>query len=99
MELDVEITELTVVEAINFTMVEPEEEEVEEIFLIVEDYPKYPGGIKAFYEFVAKNIKYPSHALNMSIEGKVYLEFVVDKSWGGGHLVSGEKKSTPSQKR
>ena len=77
-DLDVEITEETVVEDIVFD--EPVEEEVaEEIFTIVEDQPAPKGGMAAFYEYVGKKLKYPAQARRMGIEGKVFVEFVVDK--------------------
>ena len=77
-DLDVEITEETVVEDIVFD--EPVEEEVaEEIFTIVEDQPQPKGGMAAFYEFIGKKLKYPAQARRMGIEGKVFVEFVVDK--------------------
>ncbi|MGD9327781.1 MAG: TonB family protein [Cyclobacteriaceae bacterium] len=77
-DLDVEITEETVVEDIVFD--EPVEEEVaEEIFTIVEDQPTPKGGMAAFYEYVGKKLKYPAQARRMGIEGKVFVEFVVDK--------------------
>lgn len=77
-DLDVEITEETVVEDIVFD--EPVEEEVaDEIFTIVEDQPQPKGGMAAFYEFIGKKLKYPAQARRMGIEGKVFVEFVVDK--------------------
>ena len=77
-DLDVEITEETVVEDIVFD--EPVEEEVaDEIFTIVEDQPQPKGGMAAFYEYIGKKLKYPAQARRMGIEGKVFVEFVVDK--------------------
>ena len=79
--LDIEMTEETVIEeVIETTVDEIEEEEVEEIFVIVEDSPAPIGGYSAFYEYVNANIKYPRQALTMNIEGKVFVEFVVDKT-------------------
>ncbi len=76
--LDVEITEDKVIEDLVFE--EPVEEEVaDEVFTIVEQQPVYPGGMGAFYEFVQKKLKYPSQARRMGIEGKVFVQFVVDK--------------------
>ncbi|MEP2771276.1 MAG: energy transducer TonB [Fulvivirga sp.] len=77
-DLDVEITEDEVIEDI---IVEeaPEEEVAEEIFTIVEESAMPPGGYSAFYEFVQKKMKYPAQARRMGIEGKVYVQFVVDK--------------------
>ena len=77
-ELDVEVTEETVIEDIVFEEA-PEEEEVEEVFTIVEDQPEFPGGMAAFYKFVGDNMDYPSQARRMGIEGRVYVQFVVDK--------------------
>ena len=76
--LDVEITEESAIEQIVFE--EPVEEEVaDEVFTIVEQQPVYPGGMSAFYQFVQKKLKYPSQARRMGIEGKVFVQFVVDK--------------------
>lgn len=77
-ELDVEVTEETVIEDIVFEEA-PEEEVVEEVFTIVEDQPEFPGGMAAFYKFVGDNMNYPSQARRMGIEGRVYVQFVVDK--------------------
>jgi protein TonB len=32
-----------------------------------------------FYKYVSKNIEYPKQARRMGIEGKVFVQFVVDK--------------------
>ena len=77
-EIDVEITEETVIEEIVFEEA-PEEEEVDEIFTIVEDQPTPPGGMGAFYKYVATTLRYPAQARRMGIEGKVFVQFVVDK--------------------
>lgn len=77
-ELDVEITEETVIEDIIFEEA-PEEEVADEIFTIVEDQPEPQGGMSAFYAFVGKQMKYPNQARRMGIEGKVFVQFVVDK--------------------
>lgn len=77
-ELDVEVTEETVIEDIVFEE-EPAEEVVDEVFTIVEDQPEFPGGMAAFYKYVGDNMDYPSQARRMGIEGRVYVQFVVDK--------------------
>lgn len=76
--LDVEITESTVIEDVVFEEA-PEEEVAEEIFTIVEDQPEPIGGMGAFYTYVGKNLSYPNQARRMGIEGKVFVQFVVDK--------------------
>ncbi len=49
----------------------------EEIFLIVEKMPEYPGGDVALRKFIAANVKYPEVAMENDIQGKVYVRFVV----------------------
>ncbi|MDX1627957.1 MAG: energy transducer TonB [Fulvivirga sp.] len=79
-DFDVEITaEETVEEVTPIEMDEPEEEVVEEIFTIVEDKPTPEGGMQAFMKYVGENIDYPDKAKRMGIQGKVFVEFVVDK--------------------
>ena len=77
-DLDVDITEETVIEEI---IVEeaPEEEVADEVFLIVEEPATPPGGMNAFYKYIGDNLKYPAQARRMGIEGRVYVQFVVDK--------------------
>ena len=78
LDLDMEVDEETVVEEI----VEEEEEEEEvadQIFEIVEEPAAPIGGLQSFYSFVAKNMKYPKQARRMGIEGRVYIQFVIEK--------------------
>ncbi|MCP4456879.1 MAG: energy transducer TonB [Cytophagales bacterium] len=77
-ELDVEVTEETVVEDIIFAEV-PKDEVSDEIFIIVEERPEFPGGEDAFRTFLYKNLKYPYQAKKMGIEGRVYVQFVVER--------------------
>jgi periplasmic protein TonB len=59
--------------------IEVEEEDPNTLFTVVEESASPIGGIRAFNEFVAKNVIYPVQARRMSIEGKVYVEFVVER--------------------
>ena len=78
-DLDIEMTEETVIEEVVELVTEdaPEEEEVDEVFSVVEEMPVFPGGNNEFYEYVAKNLKYPRKALKAQVEGKVIVRFVV----------------------
>jgi protein TonB len=51
----------------------------DEIFKAVEINPEYPGGETAFGKFLQKNIHYPSMAKENNIQGKVYVQFVVER--------------------
>lgn len=77
-DLDIEITEESVVEEVIIETA-PEEEEAEEIFTIVEEMPSFPGGVTAFHEYLRKNLSYSPVARKLGVEGKVFVQFVVDK--------------------
>ena len=58
---------------------EVQEEVEEEIFLVVESEPEFPGGIEKLYEYFGKNIKYPALARENNLTGRVFITFVVEK--------------------
>ena len=47
------------------------------IYTVVEKQPQFPGGVKAMYQFLADNIRYPEAAAEANVTGKVFLSFVV----------------------
>lgn len=61
------------------TIVMEEEEIEEEVFVVVEEDPEFPGGMKAMYAFIEKNLVYPEAAKAAGIAGKVYVSFIVEK--------------------
>ena len=63
---------------IDYVEVEPEPEE-EEIFMVVEDAPEFPGGTQALLDYLRKNIKYPPICRENGIQGRVLVSFVVNK--------------------
>jgi protein TonB len=82
--LDVEFEEDAVVEQVETGIedtapIEIEEELVEEIFHIVEEPAEPIGGYAEFYKFVGEHLKYPSKAMQLNVQGKVYVQFVVNK--------------------
>lgn len=50
-----------------------------EIFKIVEKMPEFPGGMAACLKFLANNIKYPTISQEHGVQGKVVIQFVVNK--------------------
>ncbi len=60
-------------------MVKMDDEPIEVVHVIVESMPEFPGGIEAFYKYVADEMDYPSAARRMGIEGRVYVQFIIDK--------------------
>lgn len=49
-------------------------------YVIVENMPEFPGGPEALLKYIAENVAYPEQAKNDTIQGTVYLKFVVDKT-------------------
>ena len=77
-EINAEMDQNEVME--EYVAPEIEEEEVveQEVFTIVEEMPGYPGGDAKMYEYLGKNIKYPQIARESSIQGRVFVNFVVE---------------------
>ncbi len=50
------------------------------IFDVVEEPAEFPGGVQAMKEYLAANLKIPDVAEELSINGKVYLRFVVSET-------------------
>ena len=79
--------DVTVVREIkNEVVVEEKKPEPEKIFTAVEESPKFPGGDKAMYEFLSKNIRYPEMAAQNNIQGRVTVQFVVEKDGSIGEV-------------
>ncbi len=68
------------VEEHKVTVVEHKEEEVE---AFVDEEAEFPGGMAACYAFIGKNINYPQSAIEDQIQGKCYVNFVIDR---GGNI-------------
>lgn len=66
---------------VKYVPVEVEEEDPEEnvIFQVVENMPEFPGGMGALMQFLGKNIKYPAIAQENGVQGRVIVQFVVNK--------------------
>ena len=47
--------------------------------MVVEHMPEFPGGMKEFMNFLNSNIKYPETAIKKSIQGRVIVQFIVEK--------------------
>ena len=56
------------------------------IYNIVEQMPQFPGGDPAMFEFISKNVKYPQKAKDEGIQGRVFIQFVVEKDGSVGEV-------------
>ncbi len=50
-----------------------------EIFTSVDQQAEYPGGIEVLMQDLMKNVRYPKEAYDNNIQGRVYVQFVVEK--------------------
>lgn len=60
-------------------VVEREEPAEEPIFVVAEKMPSFPGGDAALLQYLGKNIKYPTVSQETGAQGRVIVQFVVDK--------------------
>lgn len=51
----------------------------EEVFMVAEQMPEYPGGMKELFKFLQDNLKYPESAKKNNVQGRVIVQFVVEK--------------------
>ena len=60
------------------TVVSQKDQKVEP-FDVVEDMPAFPGGMEAMIQFISSNIQYPADAQKQKVDGRVLVNFVVEK--------------------
>ena len=81
--IDAEADENTQVDEYKAPVMKQVDEEVveeQEIFMVVENAPAFPGGDVARMKFLQDNIKYPQMARESGIQGTVYVTFVVERN-------------------
>ncbi len=71
------VVDAEVVEVIEQVQEEIQEEAPQEVFVVVEEMPSFPGGDVELFKFIYDNIKYPELAKENNIQGKVILRFCV----------------------
>lgn len=59
---------------------------------MVEQKPSFPGGDAAMYQWLSNNINYPAAASEEGVQGKVIVQFIVEKDGhiSGVHVVRGK---------
>lgn len=57
----------------------PKHEEENKVFDIVEQQPLFPGGPAALMKYLSENTKYPNVAQENGVQGRVTVQFVVEK--------------------
>ena len=54
--------------------------EANKVYRSAQKLPTYPGGQRKLYKYLGRKMRYPAAARDNRIEGKVYVQFVVDKT-------------------
>ncbi|WP_462253484.1 TonB family protein [Ekhidna sp.] len=49
------------------------------VFTKVDEPATFPGGTEAMYQFLAKHLKYPKEAQRMGLQGRVFVQFIIEK--------------------
>ena len=66
--------------------VEAPKEVKEEVFRSVEQMPQFPGGEAALMKYLQSHIQYPPMAAENNVQGRVVVQFVVDKTGKVGEV-------------
>jgi TonB family protein len=53
--------------------------ELDQVFEKVEQSAEPLGGNEEFYKYIAENLEYPKQAKRLGVEGKVFIQFIIDK--------------------
>lgn len=56
-----------------------EADSTDEVFMVVEEMPEFPGGEEALLEYLRSNLQYPERCKENNIQGRVLITFVVNK--------------------
>lgn len=74
------LTDNTKMEDVVFNAQVPDEVAEDPPFHVVEEMPSFDhDGYNGFYKYMAKNLKYPSQAKRFNVEGKVFVQFIVER--------------------
>ena len=89
-QVEIESTEDDVNTEVNLNFNEgapvEEEETSNEIFMVVEEMPQFPGGDAALLSYINKSMKYPVIAQENGIQGRVVISFVIEKDGSVAHI-------------
>ena len=62
------------------------QQEVCQIYTATETKPQYPGGEAALMQYIASAIQYPTMAINANVQGRVVVQFIVEKDGSIGEV-------------
>lgn len=79
LDMDIRVQEDAVMEDIMFEP-PPADQTNNQVYEVVTEQPTPEGGMEAFYKFVHKKIRYPRQAAKFGVEGRVFVQFVVNEN-------------------
>jgi protein TonB len=53
---------------------------IDSVYIFVKEMPEFPGGLKAMYQFMGDNIKYPTMSAEAGSQGQAYVNFTIEKN-------------------
>jgi len=56
------------------------------IFFVAEKMPQFPGGDNGLFRYLKKNVVVPALARQQKIQGRVYVEFIVERDGSVSHV-------------
>ncbi len=59
-------------------------EDTNQVFMVVEQEPLFPGGPTVMMKFIADSLRYPKNAREAEVQGRVYLAVVIEKDGSVG---------------
>jgi len=79
-EIDIDVEADDNTEMVEYIPTDEEDEEIDEqeIFILVESQPEFPDGIEKLYKFLGNEIRYPPLAKEANIQGRVFINFVIE---------------------
>ena len=68
------------------------QQEENQVYPVTETKPQYPGGEAALMQYIASAIQYPTTAINANVQGRLVVQFIVEKDGSIGEIkvVSGQ---------
>lgn len=78
--------DVTVVREHKEEVIVEEKHEPEKVFTVVEQMPEFPGGTEQLYKWLHDHIRYPEQAAQNDIQGRVTVQFVVEKDGSIGEV-------------
>jgi TonB family protein len=58
----------------------------DKVYEMVDVMPEYPGGMDAMTKYLVETIKYPVEAKTNGVQGRVFVQYIVEKDGSVGHV-------------